>query len=125
MKRDEFIKTVQKKLELDSKDDAIWITDTILKTLSERLTEQEAFDLASQLPRELKELVKGVPDHVIKMDRQKFIAKVAERLDVSLEEAERYIKATFSVLKSAVTPGEIEDVLSQLPKDLAGLLAEA
>ncbi len=125
MKRDEFIKAVQKKLDLDSKDDAIWITDTILKTLSERLTEQEAFDLASQLPRELKELVKGVPDHVIKMDREEFISKVAERLDIPKDEAERYVKATFAVLKSAVTPGEIEDVLSQLPKDLAALLAEA
>jgi uncharacterized protein (DUF2267 family) len=125
MKRDEFIKRVQEKVQVSSKDEAIWITDTVLKTLSDRLTEKEAFDLASQLPHELQGIVGGAKERVVKMDRQEFVNKVADNLNIAPDESERYIKATFSVLKSAVVPGEIRDVLDQLPKDLAAMLAEA
>lgn len=125
MKRDEFIKRVQEKVQVSSKDEAIWITDTVLKTLSDRLTEKEAFDLASQLPHELQGIVGGAKERVVKMDRQEFVNKVADNLNIAPDESERYIKATFSVLKSAVAPGEIRDVLDQLPKDLAAMLAEA
>jgi len=125
MKRDEFIKRVQEKVQVSSKDEAIWITDTVLKTLSDRLTEKEAFDLASQLPHELQGIVGGAKERVVKMNRQEFVNKVADNLNIAPDESERYIKATFSVLKSAVVPGEIRDVLDQLPKDLAAMLAEA
>lgn len=125
MKRDEFVKRVQEKVQVSSKDEAIWITDTVLKTLSERLTEKEAFDLASQLPHELKGIVGGAKEKLVKMDRQEFINKVADNLKIAPDESESYIKATFSVLKSAIAPGEIRDVLDQLPRDFAAMLAEA
>ncbi len=125
MKRDVFIKRVQEKAQVSSKDEAIWITDTVLKTLSERLTEKEAFDLASQLPHELKGIVGGAKERLVKMDRQEFVNKVADNLNITPDESEMYIKATFSVLKSAIMPGEIRDVLDQLPNDLAAMLAEA
>ena len=125
MKKDEFIKRVQEKAQVSNKDEAVWITDTVLKTLSERLTEKEAFDLASQLPGELKGIVGGAKEKLVKMDRQEFVNKVADSLNITSDESESYIKATFSVLKSAIVPGEISDVLAQLPKDLAALLAEA
>ena len=125
MKRDEFVKKVQGKAQLSNRDEAIWVSNTILKTLSERLTEKEAFDVASQLPQELKGLIGGAKEKIIKMDSQEFVRRVAELLEITPEEAERYIKATFSVLKSAISPGEIKDVLAQLPEDLAGMLAQA
>jgi uncharacterized protein (DUF2267 family) len=125
MKRDEFVKKIQVKAQLSNRDEAIWISDTVLKTLSERLTEKEAFDLASQLPQELKGLVGGAKEKIIKMDSQEFVRRVAQLLEITPGEAERYIKVIFSVLKSAISPGEIKDVLAQLPEDLAGMLAQA
>jgi uncharacterized protein (DUF2267 family) len=98
MKRDEFVKKVQGKAQLSNRDEAIWISDTVLKTLSERLTEKEAFDLASQLPQELKGLIGGAKEKIIKMDSQEFIRRVAQLLEITPEEAERYIKVIFSVL---------------------------
>ncbi len=125
MKKDEFLKKVQEKAQLANKDEAVWVTDAVLKTLSERLTEKEAFDLASQLPQELKGIVGGAKEKIIKMNRQEFLERVAELLKTDTAEAERYTRATFSVLKSAIHPGEIKDVLAQLPEDLAAMLAEA
>ncbi len=125
MKKDEFLKKVQEKAQLDNKDEAVWVTDAVLKTLFERLTEKEAFDLASQLPQELKGIVGGAKEKIIKMNRREFLGRVAELLKIDMAEAERYTKATFSVLKSAIQPGEIKDVLAQFPEDLAAMLARA
>ncbi|OCC16005.1 hypothetical protein DBT_0467 [Dissulfuribacter thermophilus] len=125
MKKDEFIKNVQEKAQLPNKEEAVWVTDAVLKTLSERLTENEAFDLASQLPQELKGIVEGAKEKIIKMNRKEFVERVAELLKTDATEAERYTSATFSVLKSAIQPGEIKDVLAQLPNDLAAMMARA
>ncbi len=125
MKKDEFLKRIQEKAQIANKDEAVWVTDAVLKTLSDRLTEKEAFDLASQLPQELKGIVGGAKEKIIKMNRREFLERVAELLKTDLAEAGMYTKATFSVLKSAIQPGEIKDILAQLPKDLAGMLAEA
>lgn len=59
------------------------------------------------------------------MDSQEFVRRIAQLLEITPGEAERYIKVIFSVLKSAISPGEIKDVLAQLPEDLAGMLAQA
>ncbi len=54
MEYDEFIDRVQERLNLDSRDDAIRITEVTLATLGERLDRLERDQTAAQLPNELK-----------------------------------------------------------------------
>jgi uncharacterized protein (DUF2267 family) len=57
------------------------------------------------------------------MTREEFVERVATKLDVEPEEARRHIRAVFSVLRDAVTWGELEDLILQLDSEYADLLA--
>ena len=46
-------------------------------------------------------------------------------LGLNREEAERITKGVFVALSDAISPGEIEDVLAELPYDLQRILREA
>jgi uncharacterized protein (DUF2267 family) len=48
--------------------------------------------------------------------------RVAEREGVDIETARIDASAVLRVLREAVTPGELDDVLSQLPEDFYTLL---
>jgi uncharacterized protein (DUF2267 family) len=50
------------------------------------------------------------------------VERVARELEVSPEEAHRRVRGVFAVLREAVTPGEFEDVLSQLDREYAELI---
>jgi uncharacterized protein (DUF2267 family) len=47
---------------------------------------------------------------------------VAIELKVTPDEAHEIVHGVFAVLRQAVTPGELEDVLAQLPSGYARLL---
>jgi uncharacterized protein (DUF2267 family) len=53
VKYDEFIAQVQRRADLNSKNEAVQATRAVLETLGERLAGGEPKDLASQLPPEL------------------------------------------------------------------------
>jgi uncharacterized protein (DUF2267 family) len=60
------------------------------------------------------------------MDREQFYERV--RGDVGLltaQEAQWLILAVFAALKLQLSPGEAEDVMAQLPKDLKEVWVEA
>ncbi len=54
-------------------------------------------------------------------DLQEFYRRVALRADVSLADGEAYALAAGAVLREAVTPGQIEEVLGALPEDYVAL----
>lgn len=115
MKHDEFIKLVQERGCMSSRDQAEAAT---LGTLGERLAGGEPHDLASQLPPELAGYVRYDGEQQSDpFSVEEFFERVARREGVSPEEAERHARVVAEVLGEAITGGELGDVLSQLPDE--------
>lgn len=116
MKHDEFVGRVQHLARLSSRGDAEHAIRVVLETLGERIQGGEAKDLASQLPRE-------IGRHLLQSDFQEsfgldeFLWRVADRLGMEPPEATYAARSVIEVLMEAVSRGEIEDVLAQLPAE--------
>jgi uncharacterized protein (DUF2267 family) len=100
-----------------------------LQVLRDRLTLDEAAQLAAQLPH----LLRGVfyegfdPGHQPEKirDREVFLARLAERAGLAdASEAERAAAAATRVLRRHVTEGEIDDVMAQLPAEIRAVLTQ-
>ena len=101
--------------------------EAVLQALRDRLTRDEACQVLAQLPAELKlawgERVDGPP---AKLDRATFYARVQQGAALgSRREARAMTSAVFAALKAQLSPGEADDVLAQLPKDLKDVWSEA
>lgn len=116
MKYEEFIARVAKYADL-SEEDAEKLTRATLATLAERITGGEAQDLAAQLPGPLKTALTGAPENAEAFSFEEFVERTAERAGTDVDVAEVAVIAVFATLRDAVTPGEFDDVLSQLPSD--------
>lgn len=121
MKYDKFLHDVRERADLDDPDEAERTSLVVLQALADRLTGEEARELLAQLPGPLKEAV-IVAEEPVKMKVSEFVERVAEELGVMPEEARRRAEAVFGVLREAVSPGELHDVLVQLPSGYAELL---
>ena len=75
-----------------------------------------------QLPGELKETVELTADEGagIRWDADEFVTKVAAREGCSPEQAREHVRAIFAALRDAVTPGEFDDITSQLDRSYRG-----
>ena len=123
MKYDEFIANVRAAENLD-RQGAEKAAGATLEALSRRLTEDEAKDLAAQLPPELGDHVRAAAPPLEKASLDEFFDKVAELEGTpDRREAERHARAVLGVLSEAVTAGELDDVFSQLPEEYRDLLA--
>jgi len=124
MKYDEFIKHVQTVAQLNSRDEAEGATRATLETLKERIVGDEASQLAAQMPQELAECLRGQEgENGQAFSMQDFISRVSEKEGVDPTAAAIHVRAVFSVLQSAVTPGEFDDIRANLSEDYAGLFA--
>jgi uncharacterized protein (DUF2267 family) len=101
----------------------------VLGALRDRLTPDEAGQAAAQLPRELKaawlagEIAGRKP---VKMHRRGFYERVKKDASLrSIQEARFLVIAVFAALKGQISPGEVGDVQSQLPKDLKEIWEDA
>lgn len=92
-----------------------------LRALAERITPGEAEDLAAQLPPELGGVVAGNATGPERFDRAELVQRVASHSGLAPDDAERMAAAVFATLGSAVSAGEIADVRTQLPGDIAEL----
>ncbi len=112
-----------------SVDDARRITGAVFHALRDRLTPDEADQAVAQLPRPLKLLWwQGEAEgrKPLKMHRREFYARVRlEAALVSERETRQAVHAVFGALKSQLSPGEAEDILTQLPKDLKQVWEDA
>lgn len=121
MKHDEFIGQVQDRGDLDSRGGAEQATRTVLETLGERLGGGEPSDLASQLPPEigihLRRVEEAQQQGAERFDPPGFITRVTQKAQTSIDEqtAAHWIHAVLSVTRDAVTPGEWDDVVRQVP----------
>lgn len=123
MKYDEFIKAVQDRGHMESREEAERATRATLQTLAERLAGGEPQDLASQLPPELAEQMRYEGEETSqRLSLDEFFERVSERDgDVDLPRAVYHARVVMAVLQDAVTQGVIDDVRSQLPAEFETL----
>ncbi len=116
MKYNQFIKLVQKRADLDTEAEALKAVEATLSTLSERITEGEVENLSAQLPREIKAaLIAG--EHAKSFDLKDFYYEVSRRESLGQPLAMKHARAVMSVVEEAVSPGELRDLLAQLPEE--------
>ncbi len=120
MKRDELVKRVQEMGELGSREEAERAIKATFETLKERLAGNEPDNLASQLPEDLADPLRG------EGGRQdfpvgEFYERVAQREGVGVDQATRHARAVALVLQEAVTTGEVDHVRDQLKDEYAEL----
>jgi uncharacterized protein (DUF2267 family) len=116
--------------ELGTDERSAWrVLRAYLQLLRDRLTIDEAAQLAAQLPH----LLRGVfyegfdPGHQPEKirDRDVFLARLAERAQLpDADQAAAAAVAVTRLLRRHVTHGELEDVLSQLPTEIREVLEE-
>lgn len=128
MDHDEFIGTVQQRADLASRGEADSATRAVLTTLGQRITENEAEDVAAQLPMEIGRYLNddGI-EHAQQFDFQTFKRRVADAAEASDVEDDpgSAAQAVVSVAVEATGTGQIQDVVSQFPENegYGGLLA--
>ena len=124
MKYDEFIKHVQTTAGLNSREEAERATKATLETIKERIVGNEGKDLASQLPKELGQYLRGREgEDGQHFSFEEFITRVSEKEGVDKTTATNHARAIFSVLQNAVTEGEFADVRANFSDDYAELFA--
>lgn len=116
MQYDEFIALVSERTGL-FEGDAVALTRATLATLAERISGGEARDLAAQLPGPLQDALLPAKEEAEAFGFDEFVRRVAERSGRDSTVSEAAVDAVMATLRDAVTPGEFDDVLSQLPKD--------
>jgi uncharacterized protein (DUF2267 family) len=114
---DEFIDSVAKRSGTSS-EQATALTRATLTTLAERIDGGEARDLATQLPEELRAYAFAPSETGERLGLDVFVQRVSGRAEVDVTLAKAGVRAVFDTLREAVTPGEYDDVISQLPAEL-------
>jgi uncharacterized protein (DUF2267 family) len=93
-----------------------------LEALNERISGGEARDLAAQLPQEIQPALRPKAEEAEGFSLEEFYRRVAEREGVDIETARIDASTVMRVLREAVTPGELDDVMAQLSEDFNTLL---
>ncbi|TDC41265.1 DUF2267 domain-containing protein [Micromonospora sp. KC213] len=114
-----FVDAVARRAQLRP-EQAAAISRAVLRTVAERVQTGEADDLAAQLPDELSAYLDEStgPTGVARAGTfgpVEFLRRVADRAGVEPATAQVGVRAVFATLREAVTVGEFEDLMSQLP----------
>jgi uncharacterized protein (DUF2267 family) len=122
MQYDHFVGQVQHRAQLASSGEAVHAIRCTLQTLTQRLLPGEAHDLAAQLPREIGIYLERDPQaKVERLSLNDFFHRVSECETANLPAAVFHARVVIEVLCEAVSPGEIHDVLSELPEEYLSL----
>ncbi|MEH1017552.1 DUF2267 domain-containing protein [Micromonospora sp. CPCC 206060] len=126
MNYDTFIDQVARRTHVASAQ-AVDLTRGTLATLAERLTGGEALDLAAQLPPPLQAIVRPLPaaEAADRFDAAEFIRRVAARAGVDEQLARNGVRAVFTTVREAVTGGEFDEVMAQMPRDYREMVEPA
>ncbi|ATO13512.1 DUF2267 domain-containing protein [Micromonospora sp. WMMA1998] len=110
-----------------AEDRAATLTRATLETLAERLTGGEVLDLAAQLPKPLWGLLSPHPrtEAAERFGAAEFVARVARRADCDENTARTAVGAVFATLREAISSGEFQDVVVQLPRDYRDMVEPA
>ena len=126
MQHHEYVARVRELGEYGSQDEAAKVTEAVLSVLAQRISPGEVDDLASQLPGPLGQtLAAAKPQRAENFGIEEFCRRVAERIGARPRTAEWDASAVLTTLAEAVSGGELNQILSQLPSGYAGLFGRA
>lgn len=120
-----WLKELRDNGDLANLEEALTVLRVVLHQLRDRLTVAEAVDLGAQLPIVIRGIYyegwkpAQVPHKV--HNRQKFIDETLIKLLPLKVHTERAIRDVFAILAHHCDPGEISDVIGQMPEELKGL----
>lgn len=122
----DFLKDLRKIGVYRSLEEAEQVAVAVLRTLEQRLPNDEAEDLSAQLPERFHSLFLDVRSQrgdwkPEKLHREEFLDRVAAALGSTREQAETAVRNVFLVVRSLISEGEASDVAAQLPADLKPL----
>jgi uncharacterized protein (DUF2267 family) len=125
MKYDEFLARVRELGEYRDRAETEQVTESVLRVLASRITPGEAKDLAAQLSGPLGEFLAADPDQPPEsFGTAEFCRRVAGLVGATPRTAEWDASAVLSTVADAVTGGELNQVLSQLPSSYATLFGK-
>jgi len=126
LNRNEFLNKVMQRVNIPSKEEAELAARSVLAALADELSPDKVNALASRLPPEFKDFLTGRAGLGGQIDMESFISRIQSDLDLETwDHAERLTRGVFAVLKEAVGPRGLEDVLEQLPEGLQHELVTA
>jgi uncharacterized protein (DUF2267 family) len=125
MKYDEFLAKVRERGEYADRQEAERVIGLVLGVLAQRLNPDEAADLGAQLPREAATALITPQGRAAAFGVQEFLGRVASGTGATTRTAEWDASAVLSTVAEAVSGGELNDVLSELPSGYAPLFAKA
>jgi uncharacterized protein (DUF2267 family) len=103
-------------------------TEATLEALAVRISDGEIHDIERDLPANLRPaLERGLSESraARRMSAEEFVARVAAREGVSVDEARDHVRVVLAVLREYVSADEFHDVTAQLSNDYAPLLSAA
>lgn len=126
MKYDQFVSVVQDRGEYGSAAEAATVAKSVLRVFAGRIDPGEADDLADQLPPPLDEAVRsGTQGQAEGYGVEEFCRRIARRTGARPSTAEWDASAVLSTVADAITGGELNQLLTQLPSGYATLFGKA
>lgn len=124
MKKTQFLAQVQADGELASAKEAERWARAVVTALIDLAPDSESRrQFITQLPGFLKTPLLAQAPRILLMDREALLQHVGAALGAHASEAERALTCVWSVLRKAISAGEIADFQTRVPKDVASYLA--
>jgi uncharacterized protein (DUF2267 family) len=123
MHYEDFVARVRERAGLQNSHEAETAVRVVFETLGERLHKTEREKLAAQLPNRIKEYIGSRSAHDFFL-LEEFYNRISARIEVRYPQAVEQAMAVIQVLKEAVSPGELADVLADLTDDYRELFGE-
>jgi uncharacterized protein (DUF2267 family) len=125
VKYDQFVSVVRDRGEYGSAAEAATVAKSVLRVFAGRIDPGEADDLAAQLPAPLDEAVRsGTQDAADGYGVEEFCRRIARRTGARPSTAEWDASAVLSTVADAITGGELNQLLTQLPSGYATLFGK-
>jgi uncharacterized protein (DUF2267 family) len=124
MKKTEFLAQLKAASGLASVKEAERWSKVVLTALIDLAPDSETRrHFISQLPGFLKTPLLAEPPRALIMDHDGLIQHIGAALEAHATEAERALTCVWSVLRKAISAGEMADFQARVPKDVASYLA--
>jgi uncharacterized protein (DUF2267 family) len=124
MKYDELLARIRKAGEYKDNDEAERVLRGVLRVLGQRLDEGEAKDLAAQLPQPAQSPLLAMAGPAESFGVEEFLRRVAATTGGTPESARWDASAVLTTIAEAISGGELNDVLTQLPAGYAVLFGK-
>jgi uncharacterized protein (DUF2267 family) len=115
----DFLARLRRDLALDEAERARTAFEVVASGLVRRLTPEEARDFVAQLPSSIRDkLLELPPGPDPEITRDTMQAEMAQKLDLDADHAMELVRKVAACLSDFVSAGEVEHVVSQLPREM-------